>query len=137
MQEIENKKLYTKENKSNISNKMKPLKVLVIIFMCAIIVVSIILPFLGFNYFTKTITELGFFPNNRLIHDPLMIVIFLGGFLTILIWFILNIAHKKKRAYFEIFCLLPFFLIIIYPSPILEWMSFWALCVWTIIKITL
>jgi len=75
---------------------MKPLEFLVSLFISAILILSCIAPFLGVNYFTQTITSLGFFNNNAIFHDTFAIITFLGGILTV---FFLALKEKSGRIY--------------------------------------
>ena len=103
---------------------MKALELFALVFISAIFILSIIGSFLGINYLTTTITELGFFPDCLFIHNTFAAITFIGGGALIIIYSI------KNKRYYDLFYILPFILFACTFEPIWEWLSFWLLCIW-------
>ena len=103
----------------------------VILFISIIFILSCIAPFLGVDYSTTTITDLGFFKDVPFIHHTFAFLIFLGCPLLILINTI------KKRNWIDLFYVFPFVIFACTLLPICEWVAFWTLCIYILKEIIL
>jgi len=110
---------------------MRILKYFVILFISAILILSCIAPFLGVDYLTTTITDLGFFKDILFIHNTFAVITFLVCPILILIHTI------KKKYYPDLFFIFPFILYGCTFIPIFEWLAFWGLLIYVLKEIIL
>jgi len=110
---------------------MKILEYFAILFISTILTLLCIAPFLGVNYLTQTITDLGFFKDISFIHDTFALLVFLGS--PILIF----INTIKRKYYLDFFYLICFILFGLTFEPIFEWMAFLTLNVYILKEIIL
>ena len=102
---------------------MKSLKYIIMAFLLGILTISISLPFMGFNYFTNTITSLGFFTNSRFVHDVLAFCMFIIAPIIVGIFMI-----KENLNIFGVLNIISTVVYLITILPIFQWLSFWAIC---------
>lgn len=113
---------------------MNLIKIIIISYIAGIFLASLLLAITGFDFLKLTITDLGFFNNNILIHN---IFAFITFFICPIVVFLDIVFHTqyKKRSYFGLF--IPFLSIFYFITflPIIEWVCFWLLNIWILIKI--
>ena len=104
----------------------KYLDVLIATILLSLLITTLILPI---NYFTTTISDLGFFMETLILHNVLSVAIFLGGTITMMWW---SIKKKSIQGWVFITILAIFGITLL---PIFEWMAFWMLCGWAIMRL--
>ena len=100
--------------------------ILVAIILLSLLVTTILLPI---NYFTTTISDLGLFASSPILHGVIAVSVFLGGAIIMMWW---SIKTKSIIGYIYITLLAIFG---ITQFPIFEWVAFWILCIWTLMRL--
>ena len=103
---------------------IKPYKYLILAITWVLFITTLILPVIGVNFFTDSITSLGFFDKCMIIHNGLSWAIFIGGAIFLVI-------DKKIYSILYIICLIMF---ILGGFVIFEWIMLWILCIYVSIE---